>query len=523
MAKDTARDNARHAKFERDEGKFPKRVLKAKSRRVQQGMKKVDKDYKDFLKSAAETDMLLQEETGFLEADGPMEKTFKFKQDDIVAAVDSGTANKKIDLKLTELGPYILDISRNGRKLLIGGRKGHVASMDWRLGTLDCELFLNETVHAVHYFHNDQYFAVAQKKYTFIYDKTGLELHRLKQHPEVTHLDFLPYHFLLVTAGTLGVLKYHDVSTGVLKSELRTRLGPVQAMKQNPWNAVMHLGHSNGSVTLWAPTMAEPLVKLNACRGPVRDLAIDREGKYMAVGGADRTVKIWDLRKFEELDTYKLPTPASLLEYLDTGLLSCAWGPHITVWKDTAKKHQQEPYMTHLYPSTKVEKTRFVPFEDVLAVGHQNGISSLLIPGAGEANFDALELNPYESAKQRQEGEVRSLMNKLLHDTISLDPSFIGTVDKKARQVRLNKADLQALSTEEAAKDEFAIRPDLKPEQSKLKKYLEKNKSNVMDARKMRAERNLRMEDERREKLRLKAMGVPDEKDKLGPALGRFV
>lgn len=512
-------------KFERDRGKFPKKVLKAKSRKIYNGVKKTDQQYNDFVRTAAETDMLLQEEAGFLEADGPMEKTLKFKQDDIAKAVDTSTANKKFELKLDEYGPYNIDYSRNGRKLLLAGRKGHVASIDWRLGTLDCELFLNETVHAVKYFHSDQFFAVAQKKYTFVYDKTGLELHRLKQHTENTKLDFLPYHFLLVGAGNTGMLKYHDVSTGTLVSELKTKLGPTQAMKQNPWNAVMHLGHGNGTVSLWSPTMNQPLAKMQSCRGPVRDIAVDREGKYMAVSGSDKIVKIWDLRKFEELDTYYSPTPATSLDISDNGLLSAGWGPHVTVWKDVFKTHQDEPYMTHLLPGSKIEKIRYVPFEDILGVGHQKGVSSLIVPGAGEANFDAMELNPYESAKQRQEGEVRALINKLRPDTIALDPNFIGMVDKDARHFRLKKSDLQDVEVQEA-KDkeaaEFGIRPDLKPEHSKVRRYLEKNKNNVMDARKMRAERNLLLEEQRREKLRLKELGVPDEKDTLGPALGRF-
>lgn len=517
---------ANAAKYERDQGKFPKKVLKGKSRRINSGIKKVDQEYKDFVKAAAATDMLLQEEAGFLEAEGPMEKTSRFKQDDIAEAVDISTANKKFDLNLVELGPYTLNYSRNGRKLLLGGKKGHVASIDWRLGALDCELFLNETVHAVQYFHSHQYFAVAQKKYTFIYDQSGLELHRLKQHLENTLLDFLPYHFLLVGAGHSGSLKYHDVSTGVLVSELRTKLGPTQAMKQNPWNAVMHLGHGNGTVTMWCPTMNKPLVKLQTNRGPVRDLAVDREGKYMAVSGADKKIKIWDLRKLKELDTYLSPTPVNSLEYSDNGLLSVGWGPHVTVWKDTQKTHQNSPYMTHLLPGSKIEKVKYVPFEDILGVGHSKGLSSLIIPGAGEANYDALELNPFESAKQRQESEVRSLLNKLRPDTISLDPSFIGTVDKNARNVRLNKADLMTAEQQEKEALENAdseTRPDLKPEQSKLKNYMRKNQTNIMDARKMRTERNLQLEEERKEKLRLKEMGVPDEKDKLGPALGRFV
>lgn len=519
------RDRVVPTKYERDQGKFSKKLPRANKRRNYKGMKKVDDQYKEFVNSAAATDMLLQEEAGYLEADGPMERTMKFKQDDIANVVDVSTANKKFDLNLPEFGPYTLSYSRNGRKLLIGGRKGHVAAMDWRLGKLDCELFLNETVNAVKYFHNDQYFAVAQKKYTFIYDRTGLELHRLKQHVEHTMLDFLPYHLLLVGAGHSGYLKYHDVTTGTMVKELRTRMGPTQAMKQNPWNAVMHLGHANGVVTLWTPSANEPVARIQATRGPVRDLAIDREGKYMAVAGSDKVVKLWDLRNFKELDVYRTSTPATSLDYSDNGLLSVGWGPHITVWKDLHKGHQDEPYMTHLLPGSKIESAKFVPFEDLLGVGHNKGISSLIIPGAGEANFDAMEVNPYESAKQRQEGEVKALLNKLAPDTIALDPNYIGLVDEKARDVRLNKRDLEKVEAEEAKEresKEFEIRPDLPREKSKLKKYLEKNKNNVMDARKMRAERNLALEEERREKLRLKELGVPDKKDELGPALGRF-
>lgn len=503
-------ERAGSEKYQRG-GKFKKTKYNSKNKRLNSGMKRIDRQYKDAVRSAAGTDLLLQENEGLLEAEGPMEKTFKFKQDDIAEVVDQSTANKKFELQLNEFGPYNLDYTRNGRGLLIAGRKGHVASMDWRTGQLDCELHLNETVHAVKYLHNDQYFAAAQKKYTFIYDKSGAEIHRMKQHIDTTLLDFLPYHFLLTTAGNTGFLRYHDVSTGILVSEHRTKLGPTQAMKQNPWNAVMHLGHGNGVVSLWSPSMTTPLVKMQSARGPIRDLAIDREGKYMAVSGSDKSLKIWDLRKLEPIDTYYTPTPATSLDISDTGLLSVGWGPHVTVWKDIFKTKQTHPYMNHLIPGSKIDKIKYVPFEDILGVGHQKGISSLIIPGSGEANYDALELNPYESVKQRQESEVKGLLNKLAPDTITLDPNVIGTVNARANGIRIGP---QGNVIETIAHDD---------DDHKGKNYLQRKSQLSMDERRLRTERNIQLQKEAREKQRMGIIEDDDEEaDELDSALARF-
>ncbi|KAL6898698.1 WD40-repeat-containing domain protein [Trichoderma evansii] len=490
-----------------------------KDKKLRRNLKELENKYQNAALKAKDAEILLENESGFLEAEGELERTYKVRQDEIVANVAVETAKKRFELNLDQLGPYLCDYSRNGRELLLGGRKGHVATMDWREGKLGCEIQLGETIRDVKWLHNNQFFAVAQKKYVYIYDRNGVELHCLRKHSEVTHMEFLPYHFLLATMNTGGVLKYQDTSTGQVVAEIPSRLGPPCSLTHNPYNAIIHAGHQNGTVTLWSPNSAEPVVKLLAHRGPVRSIAVDREGRYMVSAGQDAKMAVWDIRMFKEVNTYSTYTPASSVAISDTGLTAVGWGTSTTIWKGLFNKNAatQErvthPYMKWGREGKTVERVRWCPFEDVLGISHDKGFSSVIIPGAGEANFDAFEANPFETNKQRQETEVRGLLNKLSPEMIALDPNFIGNIDLRSDAQRKAEKDLDAKPADIAEE----IRNRARGKNGALKKYLRKQrKRNIIDEKRMRVDELWKEQQKKNDKKRQEV------EEDLGPALSRF-
>ena len=122
----------------------------------------------------------------------------------IMQAVETRAASKAFDVSLPQLGPYRVSFAPSGRYLAMGGEKGHLALTDWSRMFTACEVQVRETTRDVCVLHNEQFFAAAQKKHVYIYDRRGLEVHCCKEHSEPTALEFLPHHFLLVSTGLNG-------------------------------------------------------------------------------------------------------------------------------------------------------------------------------------------------------------------------------------------------------------------------------------------------------------------------------
>jgi U3 small nucleolar RNA-associated protein 7 len=382
------------------------------------------------VKQAARSERLLQEQSGFMIPDDG-ESTVNVAQSDIIQEADITTAQKHFHLDLPNFGPYKLQYTRNGKFLLISGSKGHVAALDWLTKRLLCEINVMETVRDIRWLHQETMYAVAQKQWTYIYDNQGMELHCLKQLYDVLRLEFLPYHFLLASANANGYLYWLDVSVGQKVASHSTGLGRLDVMCQNPHNAIICLGHPGGSVTMWSPNVSEPLVKMLCHGAAVRSLAVDSTGNYMATSGVDRKMKIWDIRKFQMLHSYNIGCGAGNMVFSQRGVLALGKGNIIEVYQDPCRQQVTSPYMIQKM-RTAIHNVQFCPYEDVLGVGHGDGFTSLIIPGAGEANFDAMESNPYQTKKQRREAEVQMLLDKIPAEMIHLDTKQINRVDMKS-------------------------------------------------------------------------------------------
>ncbi|XP_065419988.1 WD repeat-containing protein 46 isoform X2 [Chrysemys picta bellii] len=431
----------------------------ASSRRLRDHLASLDQKVELAAQQAARMELLLPEEPGFLEGD-PGEDTCTIAQADIAEAADIASATKHFELTLNQFGPYRMDYTRPGRHLLLGGRRGHVAALDWQTKSLLCEINVMETVTDVTWLHTETMFAVAQRRWLYVYDNQGVELNCLKRFNGVLRMEFLPYHFLLATASETGFLQYLDISVGKEVATICTRGGRLGVMGQNPANAIVHLGHSNGTVTLWSPNVKEPLVRMLCHQGGVRAVAVDSSGTYMATSGLDRKLRVYDLRAYQPLQSLVLPVGAGHLSFSQRGLLAAACGDVVQVYRDVPVQPPHKPYLSHTLPQA-AHGLRFCPFEDVLGVGHGSGFTSLLVPGAGQANFDALENNPFRSRKQRQEWEVKALLEKIPSELITLDPGQLGRVDTITMEQK-HQERVERLGFDPQAKPAFQPRRKLK-------------------------------------------------------------
>lgn len=476
---------------------------------VQAAAKKKKKEQAERLKEEKfNAKMLLPEQTGTLVAEDG-EETYEISQKDIVDAVDIRAAGKAFDLNLDEFGPYFVDYTQSGKHLVLAGSKGHIATMEWDSKTLVGEYNLKKAVRDVKFLHTHSMVAVAQKKHAYIYDDQGVEVHVLKKHNDVLKLEYLPYHFLLCSLNARGALMYQDVSTGLEVALLQTKSEFARVMKQNPQNAILHVGHNSGAITMWSPNNKEPVVKLLAHKAPVASIAVNIAGNYMASAGQDSHMHIYDIRTWTKAFTVKRYNVPHTMEFSQKDILAVASGSEVQMWQHPFDINRFSLYMQHTVPDGKIHSLKYCPYEDILGVGHTKGFTSLLIPGAGEANVDTSEANPLQTKKQAANHLVKSLMEKVPSDMIALNPEGFAQLHDE----------MSTMTDEERIRSSHPgfvrFRTSNKADTPYHVKLLEREKRKMVARKVEEGQKEKGAEEKKRKK-------TAKEEDALAPALQRF-
>ncbi|XP_055547991.1 WD repeat-containing protein 46 [Wyeomyia smithii] len=452
--------------------------VKSKFQKINQQRREINIEFA--AEQAARAEILLNEDEGYLEVDDD-EVTTEISQAEIVKNVDITTAAKHFNLQL-EFGPYRMRYTKNGTYLLLGGKKGHVAAFNWVRKSLLCEMNVMESVHDVTWLMNQTMFAVAQKNWVHVYDSKGTEIHCIKGMNRVTRLEYLPHHFLLNSANEEGYLSWMDISIGKTVACYNCRMGNISMMCQNPWNAVTCVGNSKGVVSMWAPSQNQPLAKMLCHSMPLTAVTVDPSGITMATAGLDRTIRLWDIRQLDgPTTTYKLQTAASGIDMSQKRLMAISMGNICEIFnKPNLVQQNLRPYLRQRLPAT-ISNFRFCPYEDILGIATGTGFTSIIVPGAGEPNFDTLEANPFQTLSQRREDEVHSLLEKIPSEFISLNPSQIGEVDIPTMKDRVEAK--TKLLTMKPPKIDFE--PRMKNRMSKAKRF--RNKQIVKESKRKEA------------------------------------
>ncbi|XP_050345049.1 WD repeat-containing protein 46 [Nymphalis io] len=410
-----------HSRGEGFEGKGVRHPLYALK------LKKKENKLKYAQEQAARADILLTEDQGFLEVDED-NRTTGITQQVIADNIDITAATKSFELNL-DFGPYQAKYSRNGRHLLLGSNKGHLTAFDWVTKKLHFEINVMESIHDVSWLHVETMIAAAQKEWLYIYDNTGMEIHCIKRMDKILRMEFLPYHFLLAAVNEFGFMTWLDISIGEIVGHYNNNMGRTPVMTQNPYNATLCLGNSKGVVSLWSPNVKKPLAKILCHKTPLTAIAVDNNGMYMATSGVDRSMKIWDIRNLDgPIQHYKLRSAPVHLEFSQKDMLAVGLGNVVEVYSNCCSQTAEKPYLRHKMGKT-IKNFKFCPYEDILGIGTSTGFTSIIVPGSGEPNFDALESNPFQTKKQRKEAEVKALLEKIPTELITLNPYEVLEID----------------------------------------------------------------------------------------------
>lgn len=332
--------------------------------------------------------------------------------EEIMKHVDVGTKEKVYSLKMDN-GPYVVRYSAAGDAVLCIGQE-EVKSVNTLNLTVNTETYLGDRIYDGTFLHSSGFYALAQSKAVYIYDKVGVELHVLREARNVRSMKFLQDHFLLATVSQNGYLNYQDTTIGKKISEIKTKERDSK-VEVDRTNGVVYLTGQSGTVSLWSPRSPEYLSKVLCHKSKVQHCKISDDGRLLYTASRNE-VKTWDIRNmFTPVGEMRMSSLISELGLSQTGKLAVSQRSAVLVYDKYLN-----PQIQHYTGRELATSLSYMPYEDILTVGTQVGIENVIVPGAGLEVYRRHE-NPRASNKERKDAEVRRILEKIPADMISLN------------------------------------------------------------------------------------------------------
>lgn len=257
------------------------------------------------------------------------------------------------------------------------------------------------------------------------------------------------------------------------------------------------------------------------------------------------------MRKLTHVHAYKLNQTATTMSVSDRNLLAIGMGRHVQILKDAFTMSPSDiTYMNHevtnetrssggsgrtsasassLLSRIQISSLAFRPLEDFLCIGHTNGISSIVVPGSGEANYDSFEANPFINSTQRREGEVQNLLAKVNYELIGLDylenakndKGGIGTVEKDHKTLQKEQQEVFYKANNNGEEDSESVKRKKEKNRmrgkNKISSKLRRKQKNVID------EQMVKLKEKQKEFKEKKDNNYKEVNNKSFGVLDRFV
>ncbi len=147
--------------------------------------------------------------------------------------------------------------------------------------------------------------------------------------------------------GLFGELTLWNTDDWTRRHTLRGHRDALLSAALSPDGKFVATGSYDQTIRLWDTSTGKESRVLSGHNGPVFDLAFDPTGRLLASASGDRTVKLWDVAKGERLDTFSQPLKEQYaVAFLPDGRHVIAGGvdSRIRVWKlsESAKEGTNE-------------------------------------------------------------------------------------------------------------------------------------------------------------------------------------